>query len=56
MIKQAVLGALALAGCTASDVSYIPGFAPPTTADGYTRYVTPTITNLKPGDNVMYCE
>jgi hypothetical protein len=47
---------LVLASCTSSDVSYITGFTPPAAGDGYTRFVTPTITEIKPGDNVMYCE
>src|SRR5260221_9166160 len=46
----------ALASCTSSDNSYIAGFSPPAPAQGYTRFVTPTITTVKPGDNVMYCE
>ena len=55
MTKQCLV-LLALASCTSSDVSYIAGFAPPAAAQGYTRFVTPTITEIKPGDNVMYCE
>jgi len=46
-----------LASCAASnDASYIPGFSPPATAAGYTRFVTPTVEQIKPGDNVMYCQ
>lgn len=46
-----------LAGCAASnDVSYIPGFTPPDPGSGYTRFVTPTIDKLSPGDNVMFCQ
>src|SRR5262249_57289627 len=47
---------LALASCTSNDISYIPGFSPPAAAQGYERFVTPTVTELKPGDNVMYCQ
>jgi len=48
---------LALASCAASnDVSYIAGFTPPAVEAGYTRFVTPTIAEIDPGDNVMYCQ
>lgn len=58
MTKQTYLGCLlVLASCAASnDVSYIAGFTPPAAAQGYTRFVTPTIDEVKPGDNVMYCQ
>src|SRR5947209_6103408 len=53
----ATAAALALASCTDSPaVSYIKGFSPPPAGQGYTRFVTPTVTGLAPGDNVMYCQ
>jgi hypothetical protein len=48
---------LALAACASQpDVSLIAGFKPPAAAPGYTRFVTPTVTDIAPGDNVMYCQ
>ncbi len=47
----------ALTSCVGSpEVSYIPGFKPPQVEKGYTRYVTPTIQELDPGADVMYCQ
>ena len=52
-----ILILLALASCTSTDgVSYITGFSPPGSLDGYTRFVTPTITELKPGQDLMFCQ
>ncbi len=58
MQRHVLIPALAaLASCAASpDVSYIAGFHPPPPGSGYTRYVTPTIKQLDPGDDVMFCE
>lgn len=64
--RQLVLSALSalwiaalatLASCTESPgISYIAGFKPPQVAKGYTRYVTPTIQQLDPGDDLMFCQ
>jgi hypothetical protein len=34
----------------------VADFAPPALAPGYTRFVTPTVSDLQPGDNVEYCQ
>jgi hypothetical protein len=56
-MKKLFLVAL-IASCTsaADEPSYIAGFTPPAPQTGYTRYVTPTIDHINPGDNVMYCQ
>lgn len=52
-----VLTLVLAAGCAASPTaSYIAGFAPPAVEKGYTRYVTPTIQEIDPGQDVMFCE
>jgi hypothetical protein len=53
-----LLGILLAAGCAASPttISYIPGFSPPPPPDGYTRFVTPTVTGLAPGADEMFCQ
>jgi len=57
MTKLLISAAAMLAGCVSSPgPSYIPGFTPPQAAKGYTRYVTPTIDELDPGADVMYCQ
>jgi hypothetical protein len=46
-----------LAACaTDHGVEYIAGFSPPPVEAGYTRYVTPTIHDLHPGDDEMFCQ
>jgi Copper type II ascorbate-dependent monooxygenase, C-terminal domain len=56
MTKHICLVAV-LASCAASnDASYIPGFAPPAAAQGYTRFVTPTVDQVQPGANEMFCQ
>jgi hypothetical protein len=40
----------------AAGPAYIPGFNPPPVADGYTRFVTPPVHDIKPGDNLEYCQ
>lgn len=52
-----VMGLVLLASCTdSSEVSYIAGFEPPPAADGYTRFVMPTVTDLQPGEDLMFCQ
>ena len=36
--------------------SYIPGFDPPPPADGFTRFVTPPVHGIAPGDDIEYCQ
>src|SRR3569623_544258 len=60
MGKQLALACVfAAAACTSSsgdDVDYVKGFSPPPVADGYTRYVLPTIHGLKPGEDKTFCQ
>ncbi len=57
MKPRYLLAILAFASCTASsDISYIAGFDPPAASQGYTRFVTPTIAAIAPGDDEMFCE
>jgi hypothetical protein len=57
MNKQRYLIGLALlGGCADSGLPLIDGFAPPTEADGYTRFVMPQVTQLQPGDDLMFCQ
>jgi hypothetical protein len=51
-----MLGLLVVSACTSSKDPYIHGFAPPAEAKGYTRFITPTITDLNPGDDQMFCQ
>jgi hypothetical protein len=52
-----LVGLVLLASCTdGDDVSYIAGFAPPPAADGYTRFVMPTVAELQPGEDLMFCQ
>jgi hypothetical protein len=52
-----LLAVLAFASCThPAPISYIPGFSPAPAPDGYTRFVTPTVTGLAPGDDLMFCQ
>lgn len=51
------LACVLLVGCaTNSGPDYIPGFNPPAVDSGYTRFVTPTVTNIAPGADVEYCQ
>ncbi|MEP6864058.1 MAG: hypothetical protein ABJE66_25745 [Deltaproteobacteria bacterium] len=46
-------------GCTSSssgDENLVKGFNPPPVADGYTRYVLPAVTGLRPGENKIFCQ
>lgn len=36
--------------------AYIDGFTPGPVPEGYTRYVTPVIKNIQPGDDKMWCQ
>lgn len=54
-MKHLVILAL-VAGCADDAPSYIPGFTPPEAADGYTRFVLPTVSKLQPGDDLMFCQ
>ena len=54
----AVFGTL-VAGCASQSQStpdYVPGFDPGPVPDGYTRFLTPTVRDIQPGDNVQYCQ
>jgi hypothetical protein len=58
-MKTTTLWSLVLVGafgCAAKGPDLIPGFDPPPAPDGYTRYVTPVVHDIKPGDNVEYCQ
>lgn len=55
-MKTFIFLVAALAGCTDPGADYIKGFKPPAVEKGYTRYVTPTIQQLNPGDDLMFCE
>lgn len=52
------LSVLFLIGCgsSESDPLYVTGFDPPPVADGYTRFVAPAITDVKPGDDLNLCQ
>lgn len=59
MTKHTLLfGLLAVAACATDSpgITYIDGFTPPPAAKGFTRYVTPTVSDIKPGDDVLLCE
>jgi hypothetical protein len=46
-----------LAGCgTDSGSSYVASFRPPAVAPGYTRFLTPVVKGIAPGDDVEYCQ
>lgn len=47
---------VAVASCTSDDVHYVDGFAPLPPADGYTRFMMPTVPDLQPGDDLMFCQ
>ncbi len=48
---------LALFACgTDSGPQWVPNFHPGPAMPGYDRYITPTIKDIKPGDNVEYCQ
>src|SRR5262245_34199232 len=48
--------ALGLVGCGTDAQQWVDGFHPPPAPDGYTRYITPTIKDIQPGDNLEYCQ
>jgi hypothetical protein len=46
-----------LLGCgTDSRSQYVANFDPPDPPPGYTRFVTPTMKGIAPGDNLEYCQ
>jgi hypothetical protein len=51
-----VLVGVTAIGCGTNGPDYIAGFDPPAAKSGYTRYVTPVVDGIKPGDDVEYCE
>ncbi|HEY1546656.1 MAG TPA: hypothetical protein VGG28_02485 [Kofleriaceae bacterium] len=55
MIKRLALVCV-VAACGTNGPDYIAGFDPPPVQAGYTRYVTPPVEDIKPGDNVEYCQ
>ena len=54
-MKSTIGFAIVLLGCTSSP-KYIAGFDPPPTPAGYTRYITPTVHDVMPGDSDEYCQ
>src|SRR5687767_8449824 len=49
--------ALALAGCGANEgPELIDGFELPALEPGYTRFVTPIVRGIEPGQDVTYCQ
>jgi hypothetical protein len=44
------------AGPADAGPQFIAGFNPPAVPDGYTRYVTPPIDNIQPGDGTLWCQ
>lgn len=51
-----VLLSVATFGCTNDSVKWVAGFDPPPTPEGYTRYITPTVTDITPGYNEEWCQ
>ncbi|HEY1814126.1 MAG TPA: hypothetical protein VGG74_17365 [Kofleriaceae bacterium] len=47
---------MVVVGCGTNGPDYIAGFDPPAPMDGYTRYVTPTVTDITPGANIEMCQ
>ena len=48
---------IALLGCGADQAQqWVQGFNPPGAPDGFTRYVTPTVKGIQPGDNTEWCQ
>src|ERR1700690_539447 len=43
-------------GATTPGPDYVAGFDPGAVPDGYTRYLTPIVTNIAPGENIEYCQ
>jgi len=59
MRTSIILGiGMALVGCASDSPSqsFVAGFQPGAVAPGYTRFVTPIVKDLQPGDNVEYCQ
>lgn len=55
--SRLVVALVLVVGCTHSDeMSFIDGFAPPQAQSEYTRFVMPTVTGIKPGDDLMFCQ
>ncbi|HEY1814127.1 MAG TPA: hypothetical protein VGG74_17370 [Kofleriaceae bacterium] len=53
---MALLFGVTLFGCAKNEPDYIAGFDPPAQPDGYTRYVTPVVKDIMPGDDLEYCQ
>ena len=51
-MKTLALAALALVGCS----PYISGFSPKAAPAGYTRFISPIIQGIKPGEDDMWCQ
>lgn len=50
---------LLFAGCATdsnSNPKYVANFNPPEVAPGYTRFITPAMPSIAPGENVEYCQ
>jgi hypothetical protein len=52
------IGLLILAGCSSpsSTTHFANGFDPAPTPAGYTRYVTPIVPNIQPGQDIVLCQ
>jgi len=51
------LSFVVLLGCgTDQPPEWVKGFDPPPAPDGYTRFVTPTVKGIQPGDNLEMCQ
>jgi hypothetical protein len=54
---KAWLALAVLVGCgTDAGTQWVDHFNPPPAEDGYTRFVSPTITDIEPGANVEWCQ
>lgn len=51
-----LLGSCLLFGCGTDGPNWVPGFDPGDAPQGYTRFVTPTVTNIKPGADLEWCQ
>src|SRR5262249_55016204 len=47
---------LSLVGCSDPSIHWVAGFNPPALQSGFTRYVTATIKNIKPGADDEWCQ
>jgi hypothetical protein len=56
VLVPALLSVAAI-GCTSGDsVKWVAGFDPPPVADGYTRFITPTVKDITPGYDQEWCQ